>query len=196
MQNNNPMVKTYIVVENDTIQKVFCTDEPTIPKVYSDNYSDIREVPTHIGIRSETPLCCYKDDWSFKSKEELEKLGYDEEGGKLPTEKEKAEAKAKKQKLEKLQENLRQLERKIRRNQNYVRLNFAPVAKSLAQNSYDKTKTFAEQRLDIARIEKQELENLKQQNKDFLDKLEQQTQKYEAELVKLEKELENETTNL
>ena len=127
-----------------------CTDEPTIPKVYSDNYSDIREVPTHIGIRSETPLCCYNDDWSFKSKEELEKLGYDEEGGKLPTEQEKAEAKAKEEKLEKLQRNLRQLERKIRRNQNYVRVNLRPVAKSLAQNSYDKTKTFTQQRLDIA----------------------------------------------
>ncbi len=157
---------------------------------------EVREIDRDQGVTDGFPLSCYNDDWSLKTPEEIEKLGFDGKGNKLPTEQEKAEQKAKEQRKEKLQESQRQLNRKIIRNQNYIRVNFAPIAQALARNSYDKTKTFAQQRLDIARIEKRELENLKSQNKEFLDNLEQQTPKYQAELAKVSKELETLETEL
>ncbi|MEM9425025.1 MAG: hypothetical protein AAF975_09610, partial [Spirochaetota bacterium] len=94
---------------------------------------EIRKVDTENSATINFPLNCYNADWSLKDEDELRRLGYDEDGNKLPT-KEEVAAQAK---LQKKREALEAKRDKFAQwydaNENYEQYQLGAVAHTVAQ---------------------------------------------------------------
>ncbi|MEM9424513.1 MAG: hypothetical protein AAF975_06990 [Spirochaetota bacterium] len=183
-------MKQYIAIENDKLVGLWAQNEVDIHPDDRGRYSDIREISLEGNPPIGYPLCCYNSDWSLKDEDELRRLGYDEEGNKLPT-KEELAAQAK---LQKKREALEAKRDKFAQwhdaNENYEQYQLGAVAHTVAQPAVNLSDPLPVQRKKYKKAYDAAMKQLKAANKKDIAKAAKLAEKYKAKLEGVQKELE------